>query len=83
MPAPSQAPKLNLSALCLQHNKEREAWHRIKEKDPALAARIEASAALPDAEEVEAGDDAEGSSSDDDEVRQLQSHVVRQAACGS
>jgi hypothetical protein len=54
-----------------QHNKEREAWHRLKEKNPRLAARIEASSAVTAAEgEDEEGADAdESTSEDDDEVR--------------
>ena len=53
----------------LQHNKEREEWHRLKEKNPRLAARIEAKAAEgvseSDIDKTEDSSDDE----DDDEVR--------------
>lgn len=55
----------------VQHNKQREEWHRLKEKNPRLAATIEAKAA---GGVVESGTDKSEDSSDDededeDEVR--------------
>ncbi len=49
----------------LQHNKQREEWHRLKEKNPRLAAKIEAKAAGADG--VESDTDKEEESSDDEE----------------
>lgn len=55
----------------MQHNKQREEWHRLKEKNPRLAAKIEAKAA--GGEEVESDTEKAGETSDedDDEVRKL------------
>ena len=53
----------------MQHNKQREEWHRLKEKNPRLAARVEAKAAggavESDADNTEDSSDDD----DDDEVR--------------
>ena len=48
----------------VQHNKEREEWHRLKEKNPRLAAKIAAKAA----EGISESDiDETGNSSDDED----------------
>lgn len=71
-----------------QHNKEREAWHRMKEKNPELAAQIEASSS---GREVAAEHSGDSTSDDDDEVRlaitrtfqsPLQSNLVLIVSCG-
>ena len=48
----------------VQHNKQREEWHRLKEKNPRLAARVEAKAA---GGVVESDADKTEDSSDDDD----------------
>lgn len=48
----------------VQHNKQREEWHRLKEKNPRLAARIEVKAA---GGVVESDTDKTEDSSDDDD----------------
>jgi hypothetical protein len=54
----------------VQHNKQREAWHRFREKNPRLAAKIEAKAATAADEGLTADTESEGTSdasSDDEE----------------
>lgn len=54
----------------MQHNTQREEWHRIKEKNPRLAARIEAKAAGADIAESDTEKSEDSSDDDDDdEVR--------------
>lgn len=53
----------------MQHNKQREEWHRLKENNPRLAAKIEAKAAGADLSENEIEEESSSDDEDDDEVR--------------
>ena len=55
----------------MQHNKQREEWHRLKEKNPRLAATIEAKAAGGVAESGtdKSEDYSDDEDEDEDEVR--------------
>jgi len=60
----------------LQHNAQRARWDRLKEKNPRLAAKIEAKASgLSLGEEAE--EDSEESSSDDEEEVSSAVHSIK------